>query len=153
MGSTFSLHFPPLQVRTSLPTSLNPSWQMYLALDRPMFIAILMLFGGFLRSLRRRPLHRLSFPATKYELYNAVLTYTMELYSHHYVLDQRLNRKIPLSFLSFDTFCILWGVTLLKFIHLYVRATFPFTLFKICLLAGKSLSFNKKKVCFEIKIS
>ena len=66
--STFSIHSPPLQVRTSLPTSLNPSWQIYLALDRPMFIAILVLFGGFLRSPRSRSLHRLSFPATKKEL-------------------------------------------------------------------------------------
>lgn len=68
LGSTLSLHFPPLQVRTFLPTSLNPSWQRYLALDSPMFMAILVLFGGFLSSLRSRSLQRLSFPATKFEL-------------------------------------------------------------------------------------
>ena len=72
LGSTFSLHFPLLQVRTSLPTRLNPSWQIYLALDSPMFIAILAFIGGFLSSLRSRWLHRLSFPKTKCEFFNFI---------------------------------------------------------------------------------
>ena len=44
------------------------SYVIFKLIDSPMFIAILVLFGGFLSSLRSRSLQRLSFPATKFEL-------------------------------------------------------------------------------------
>lgn len=59
-GSFFSINFPRLQVRISLPTNVKPLWQRYLALHKPVCIAMMLFFGGLFFSLRRRSMHFLS---------------------------------------------------------------------------------------------
>ena len=63
-GSVFPLHLPSLQVRNSLPTSSNPLRQRYLALERPMFIAIRVFSGGYFKRPRSRLTHLLSYFST-----------------------------------------------------------------------------------------
>ena len=51
-GSFISTHCPRIQERISFPSNIYPSRQRYLALERRMFMLMIVFFGGFLR--RRR---------------------------------------------------------------------------------------------------
>ena len=49
-GSFISTHCPRIHERISFPSNTYPSRQRYLALERRMFILMIVFFGGFLRS-------------------------------------------------------------------------------------------------------
>ena len=57
-GSFVSTQRPRIQVRISFPSNIYPSRQRYLALERRMFMLMIVFFGGFLRR-RRSILSRL----------------------------------------------------------------------------------------------
>ena len=47
-GCSFSTHRPRKQERLSFPSNVNPLRQLYIALERRMFMWMIVLLGGFL---------------------------------------------------------------------------------------------------------
>ena len=60
IGCSFSIHRPRKQERLSFPANIDPSRQRYLALERRMFMLMIVLSGGFLRRPRSILAHLLS---------------------------------------------------------------------------------------------